>query len=69
MARRTIDFHLRVAVDEDAMRALEDDDPHAWLELLGSLSTAVETIVADNLDPAWTPDVTVGTGPTGIEYW
>lgn len=70
MARRIVSFHIEVTVDEDAIRGLEDDDPHAWADLTGTLETAFETIAHDNLDPHRVPDPTVRvvTGPTKVEY-
>lgn len=61
MARRTVDITVRVAVDEDQMRAVEDATPTAWAELLGTLVVALESIVDDNLYVHGTATATVGT--------
>jgi hypothetical protein len=68
MARRIVTFHIEVAVDEDAMRAVEDDDPFAWPNLTGCLSTAFKTIADDNLDATLDPQVRLVAGSTKVEY-
>lgn len=67
MARRTITFLVAITVDEDAMRLREDDDRQAWEDILGTLTTALETIALDNLDGI-DATVRVAAGNTGIEY-
>lgn len=61
MARRTVDITVRVAVDEDQMRAVEDALPTAYADLLATLVVALESIVDDNLFVDGTATATVGT--------
>ena len=61
MARRIVDITVRVAVDEDQMRAIEDATPTAWAGLLDTLVVALESIVDDNLFVRGTATATVGT--------
>lgn len=68
MARRVVTFHVEVTVDEDAIRAVEDDTPHAWQHLLGTLAAATGSICDDNLADVLDPNVKVVTGPTRTEY-